>query len=73
MADSFNKFFAGAAVDVVGTINPLEKSPTESIAYNNSLFSLSSAPVTINEILETTKLLADKKTPDFNGISSNFF
>ena len=73
MADSFNKFFAGAAVDVVRTINPSEKSLTESIAYNNSLFSLSSAPVTINEILETTKLLADKKTPDFNGISSNFF
>ena len=72
MADSFNKFFASAAVDVVRTINPSEKSPTENIAYNNSLFSLSSTPVTIIEILETTKLLADKKTPDFNGISSNF-
>ena len=72
MADSFNKFFASAAVDVVRTINPSEKSPTENIAYNNSLFSFSSAPVTITEILETTKLLADKKTPDLNGISTNF-
>ena len=28
--------------------------------------------VTISEILEATKLLQDKKTPDHNGISSNF-
>ena len=73
MADSFNKFFASAAVDVVRTINPSEKSPTDGIAYNNSLFSFSCTPVTITEILETTKLLADKKTPDLNGISTNFF
>ena len=46
--------------------------PAENIAYNNNVFSLSNSPVTISEILDATKLLQDKKTPDHNGISSNF-
>ena len=40
--------------------------------HNNNVFSLKNSPVTISEILEATKLLQDKKTPDHNGISSNF-
>jgi len=72
MADSFNKFFSTAAINVVSSINPSKKSATENIAHNNKVFSLSNAPVTISEILEATKLLQDKKTPDHNGISSNF-
>jgi hypothetical protein len=72
MAESFNKFFATAAVNVVKNINPSNKSATENIAYNNNVFSLNNSPVTITEILEATKLLQDKKTPDQNGISSNF-
>ena len=36
------------------------------------VFSLKNSPVTISEILEATKLLQDKKTPDHNGIYSNF-
>ena len=47
-------------------------SATEKIAHNNNVFSLKNSPVTISEILEATKLLQDKKTPDHNGISSNF-
>ena len=72
MAESFNKFFASAAINVVNKINPSNKSATENIAYNNNVFSLSNSPVTISEILYATKLLQDKKTPDHNGISSNF-
>ena len=72
MADSFNNFFATAAVNVVSKINPSPKSHTENIAYNDKVFSLKNSPVTISEILEATKLLQDKKTPDHNGISSNF-
>ena len=72
MAESFNKFFASAAINVVNKINPSNKSATENIAYNNNVFSLSNSPVTISEILDATKLLQDKKTPDHNGISSNF-
>ena len=72
MAESFNKFFASAAINVVNKINPSNKSATENIVYNNNVFSLSNSPVTISEILDATKLLQDKKTPDHNGISSNF-
>ena len=72
MAESFKKFFASAAINVVNKINPSNKSATENIVYNNNVFSLSNSPVTISEILDATKLLQDKKTPDHNGISSNF-
>ena len=72
MAESFNKFFASAAINVVNKINPSNKSATENITYKNNIFSLSNSPVTISEILDATKLLQDKKTPDHNGISSNF-
>ena len=61
-----------AAVEVVSKINPSNLSPTENIPDNNSLFRLKNSPVTISEILEATKLLQDKKTPDHNGISTNF-
>ena len=72
MAESFNKFFASAAINIVNKINPSTKSATENITYNNNVFSLKNSPVTISEILNATKLLQDKKTPDHNGISSNF-
>jgi len=72
MAESFNKFFATAAINVVNKINPSDRSATDNITANENLFSLKSSPVTISEILEATKALQDKKTPDFNGISSNF-
>ena len=72
MAESFNKFFATAAVEAVSKINPSNLSPTANIPNNNSLFSLKNTPVTISEILEATKLLQDKKTLDHNCISTNF-
>ena len=72
MAESFNTVFASAAINVVNQINPSNKLATENIAYNNNVFSLNNSPVTISEILNATKLLHDKKTPDHNGISSNF-
>ena len=72
MAESFNKFFATAALNVVSKINPSNKSATANIPANENTFSLKNSPVTISEILEATKALQDKKTPDHNGISSNF-
>ena len=57
------------------TINGLDvsnKSPTELISRNPNYFSLSEHNVTKTEILEATKLLKDKKTPDHTGISTNF-
>ena len=72
MADGLNKFFTNAASEVVSKINPSNKSPTEHITRNPVSFSLNASPVTITEILNATKSLQDKKTPDLNGISSNF-
>ena len=39
---------------------------------NPNSFSLSEHNLTKTEILEATKLLKDKKTPDHTGISTNF-
>ena len=61
MAESFNTFFATAALNVVNKINPSNKSATANIPVNDNLFSLKNSPVTITEILEATKLLQDKK------------
>ena len=72
MAESFNKFFATAALNVVNKINPSNKSATDNIPNNENVFSLNNSLVTISEILEATKALQDKKNPDHNGISSNF-
>jgi len=72
MAENFNKFFATAAVSVVSKINPSNLSPIQNIPSNDTLFSLKNSPVTVSEILEATKLLQDKKTPDHNGILTNF-
>ena len=72
MAESFNKFFATAALNVVNKINPSNKSATDNIPNNVNVFSLNNSLVTISEILEATKALQDKKNPDHNGISSNF-
>ena len=72
MAESFNTFFATAALNVVNKINPSNKSATDNIPNNVNVFSLNNSLVTISEILEATKALQDKKKPDHNGISSNF-
>ena len=61
IAESFNNFFATAAVNVVSKINPSKNSPTEKISYNETVFSLKNSLVTVSEILEATKLLQDKK------------
>ena len=61
MAESFNKFFATAALNVVNKINPSNKSATDNIPNNVNVFSLNNSLVTISEILEATKALQDKK------------
>ena len=72
MAVNFNEFFTNIAEKTVKDINPSNKSPTELISRNPNYFSLSEHNVTKTEILEATKLLKDKKTPDHTGISTNF-
>ena len=53
-------------------INPSNKSPTDLINQNLNNFKFNVKNLTKSEILEATKLLADKKTPDHTGISSYF-
>ena len=72
MAENFNKFFTNAASEIVRKINPSNKSPTENIPNINSALSFSAVPLTVTEILNATKSLSDKKTPDYNGISTHF-
>ena len=72
IAVHFNKFFTSIAEKTVQDINTSNKSPTDLIVMNPNSFSLSEHNLTKTEILEATKLLKDKKTPDHTGISTNF-
>ena len=72
MACHFNKFFASIALKTVENINPSNIRPDDLIAQNPNIFSFNSKNLTRAEILEATKLLADKKTPDPTGVSANF-
>ena len=72
MANHLNELFTSIASKTVQNVNPSSKSPTCLIPQNPDLFSFSNSSLTKLEILEATKLLKDKKTPDFCGISTNF-
>ena len=72
MACQFNKFFTEIAGKTVQNINPSSKSPADLIAQNLNSFKFSDKILTRAEILEATKLLLDKKTPDHTGVSTNF-
>ena len=72
MACHFNEFFSNIASKTVQDINPSSKCPTDLIVQNLNAFKFSDKVLTGNEILEATKLLLDKKTPDHTGISTNF-
>ena len=71
MACHFNNFFASIASKTVENINPSNIRPDDLIAQNPNIFSFNSKNLTRAEILEATKLLADKKTPDPTGVSAN--
>ena len=72
MACHFNNFFTNIASSTVRNINPSNKCPTSLISQNPNSFSFLDTPLTKKEILDATKLLADKKTPDYTGVSTNF-
>ena len=72
MAEKFNVFFANIANNIVSSINPSNTIPDPNPNVCENLFSLSDSPVTASEIVECAKMLNDKKTQDFNGLSSSF-
>ena len=72
MAHNFNEFFTSIARKTVENVNPSSKSLTDLITQNPNFFKLSDSSLTKTEILNATKLLANKKTPDHTGVSSNF-
>ena len=72
MACNLNEFFTGIANKTVENINFSCKSPFELINQNPNSFSFSENSLTKKEILDATKLLANKKTQDHTGVSSHF-
>ena len=72
MATKFNKFFTSIAQKTVANINPSNKDPTSLIPQNPNKFQFNVRNLTKSEILEATKLLANKKTPDHTGVSTYF-
>ena len=72
MATQFNEFFTSIAKKTVATINPSSKDPANLIQQNLNKFKFNDKIFTKNEILEATKLLANKKTPDHTGVSTSF-
>ena len=72
MACHFNNYFSEIATKTVSNINISNKDPTGLIAQSLNSFRFSDKNLTKEEVLEATKLLLDKKTPDHTGVSSNF-
>ena len=72
MACHFNEYFTNIASKTVRNINPSTKCPARLITQNLNLFNFNNVSLTKKEIIEATKLLSDKKTPDHTGVSSSF-
>ena len=72
MATQFNEFFTSIAQKTVANINPSNKDPTSLIPQKPNKFQFNVRNLTKSEILEATKLLANKKTPDHTGVSTYF-
>ena len=67
MANHFNNFFTSISSDIVREINPTD----ENVNYDNDkpLFSFLNTSLTETEIINATKQLQAKKTPDILGFS----
>jgi len=73
IANQFNQFYASLATDLASKIPPSLNIPQKvDINLETPIFRFSDNPITPQEILETFKTLKNKKTPDINGLSSNF-
>jgi hypothetical protein len=69
IANSFNKYFTTIAAEIATKINPADSPFNPPAPPPQYKFNMSAEPVTSNEITETLKQLAPKKTADMNGIS----
>jgi hypothetical protein len=72
IANGFNEFFTTAATRIVNSINPTGKDPTANIQQFNSRLDFSHVPVTMDELVNACKSIADKKTKDHNDVSMYF-
>jgi hypothetical protein len=74
MAKALNKFFTNAASLIVDQIPTTDRPPDPAAEpeLHHPLFSFVNAPVTRSEIADVIKLLKEKKTQDYCGISVNF-
>ena len=69
MANLFNDFFTSISSAIVNEINPSDSPPDEEFSENIPLFSFSSTPLTVKEVVEAALQLQPKKTLDFTGLS----
>ena len=73
IADRFNEFFTKVAENVVLSIHPANcPVPNVPPDRNTPLFSLNDNPITNDEIVNAINSLKNKKTMDYNLISSSF-
>ena len=69
MANLFNEFFTSVSAAIVEEINPSDRPPDEDFSDDIPLFSFSTTPLTIKEVVEAALQLQPKKTLDFTGLS----
>ena len=71
MANHFNNFFTSISSDIVSKIDPMDHPPDENVNFDNDipLFSFLNTSLTGTEIINATKQLQAKKTPDILGFS----
>ena len=69
MANLFNEFFTSISSAIVNEINSLDSPPDESFSNEIPVFSFSSTPLSVKEVIDATMQLQPKKTLDFTGLS----
>ena len=65
MANLFNDFFTSISSAIVNEINPSDSPPDEEFSENIPLFSFSSTPLTVKEVVEAALQLQPKKNARF--------
>jgi hypothetical protein len=69
IAQKFNQFFTSIAAKLSEDINPSNLTTgIDDAPSTEARFTMSSLPITYDELLSTIDCLQDKKTPDFNNV-----
>ena len=72
IAESFNEHFSTMAEQVASKIPPTSLSPDHYCKTVECSFKSAHIPISLSELLDTTKTLQSKVSSDMNGLSSSF-